>query len=1424
MATDDLREFVEDRLRAFDPDIDLEDGSPAQDQVVDPIVRRFTPDPFEMDLDKYVTVLLEQEYPDTNFREGSGLRDLLVKPANILLDPIHREVQLLRQAQSLALPELLAPDEADALVANVFVTRQLGGLSSGTARLYFNAPVAVNLSVGNVCFTSDGLRFIPSTLQSISAESMVFNQSGNLYYFDINVTAEKPGDEYNIEKTKIVGITNLNVAVRVTNLAKFSGGLPEETTQALVDRAETSITERSLVVPRGVSARLFAQFPALAHLQVIGHSDPEMQRDVITGGDMGPVLLAGQDGYTEDDGDGDAFSSILRSRFTDFTDLLAIGPVEDHVVTVNEINSGTDGQFISSVNIFKSATAKFEPSDVGALIRTFDAVNGSNNGFYKILTYNAVDEVVLQKVGGVIESSICWVLVRNHKDFPIKEVISATELKVDGGMNVDKQILAFAIRKKLITLSDIPGGILYSADQAAIEIKNNEVHIGGCSDFYVKGSTLEEETLVLSAVSDEEPVVRNLTGSTSVANLEFFRDTTADFSLLGVKTGMSLVIENGPDAGTYSILRVGISPAGLTDNTYLQLDPSIANTATDLRYKVVDVLDVNLRLPKNVRGQGGDGETVAGVSLFTTTSAIDFLTLGTLVGDVLRLKSGFDKRDFSIQAIGGTGNRELTLSGAPTSTAVDLEWEVFKAQDGLIFPLIRIKSLDILDSSSQPTGDVIPFADPVDIRSEAFANVGRGIKLTTIDAITGIVGTIDMAAAFYPLAATTLAITVNGVAPPTNVFLTGAANKEAVVDLINAAVPNIAELVVINGESRLTIRSLDRWIQISANAQNVNVGFNTLGEDNRQIRSAGDITDWADDEYNLRRETDSVYITTGDNIGFYYLVAVESGRMLAVGFDEAEGRVRFLQPNVDVSLSVGSRSIGRARVYFTDPTSFQVRGSYRPALKNTTSYRANKAVFSAAELSAGASIPADEDPVTYFTADVEGTKLRFVPDPELSHTLIPDPDSNAPNNLKTVALSPVLTSLSTVTGTLGKNSRDANINFLTREVRVGDLIEPTFQPVQGTADLAVFPVLVGFTLALAVDGAPPKTLTFSSDVTTTAKLTAAINDFWGVDIAYIETIGPQKYLRLEADFPITVKKSGTANVIGKLGFPTLTDTKNKAIADIDGYYTVLAIGGLPFDPTVKNALTVTPAVNLSSAGESQHFRVLRPGLQRLHSTAMSKQQELGLYYMDVELISEGPGDLWNITDDTEMTAEGYESDGYRLKVLDPNLSYSIEEDVKIEISKRILTVGQSDRLDQATLISQQNLQVNYERSALAASIQSFVTSDLERVLNASLLVRHLFPTFVHFDMMYRGGSSDDVVTDDVVEYLETLGPDDRVESSDIQDLARRRGANFVVNPLEIVAIAHDSERKVTADRSPNFVTKGRLSAWYPGTYKVTRET
>ena len=220
---------------------------------------------------------------------------------------------------------------------------------------------------------------------------------------------------------------------------------------------------------------------------------------------------------------------------------------------------------------------------------------------------------------------------------------------------------------------------------------------------------------------------------------------------------------------------------------------------------------------------------------------------------------------------------------------------------------------------------------------------------------------------------------------------------------------------------------------------------------------------------------------------------------------------------------------------------------------------------------------------------------------------------------------------------------------------------------------------------------------------------------------------------------------------------------------------------------------------------------------------MNNNLENGLYYMDVELVSEGVGDAWNLETDVVFAIEDYASDGYQLVVVDSNLTYSIEEEVIMNISRRVLTVGTTDRPDQATPLSKQNLQVNYDRSPLTASIQSFASADLERVLCASLLVRHLQPHYLNFELTYRGGSTSNIVEADVLEHLEGLGPNERVEVSDIINIAYRRSADFVASPLELVAVAHDEERVITVDRSQNYVTRGRLATFFSDNVVVTRE-
>lgn len=1392
-GTDDLQSFLEERLLAFDPDIDLSDGSPAQTDIIDPVVRRYTPDPFEMDVYTFIRARLEQEYPDLSVEEGEALADLLIKPMEALLDPIIREVEFLRKNKSLNDPDLLAPDEADSLMGNFFVSRTRGEKSVGQARLYFNAPVAVSVSLGNEFATADGLTFVPSTTQEISAEQMLFNQDGNLFYFDVSVEAETEGDEYNIGVGELSSVTNIPSSVKVTNLARFRDGTPEESTLSFIERGEDSLTERSLVVPRGAIARLFDQFGDMQHLQVVGYNDTEMQRDIIKGGGLGPVVVYGTDGRTSDNGDGDGYSDLFESP---------------------------TGGFISSI---------------GAI--------GETEGF---------------------------MLTLQDHDYPVLEVVSDNFIKVGASLDPGEALpdpppppdmpdnltsQPFYIRRLLLTLSDIPGGIINPTGiSGTVQISSDEVHIGGVSDFYLRGTELDEEEVVIEAVSDEEPLMEGLGLKTKVAGLP--QDTVEDTSLTSandflakkVKTGMTLVIEtDAGNAGAYQIIKV--APGG--NSQRLQVDPEPSSTVTNQRYKIVDEIDVDLLEPKTLRGSGNDLRTTLGSKQVTTVSEVDFDQLGTEEEDTLRISGNtLNEGDYSVEQITGTGNKLLVLGEELRRTSSTEEWLLFKKGAGIEPPLIRITSIDILDSSKQPTGDTLPYAAPVDIQTRAFSNIGVGRKLEFSDARIGIIGYADLFGVWGTVNGKTLKLQING-GSLTWITFSGAASIQDVLDQINAATGHkIAEAVQDESTPSvyyLSLRSRNNWIRVDpSGTANADLGMSTTEwEDNRQVKSwGGEVPDFLASTLDLEAEKDSVYILTGDNIEFWYLQEIYSNRFLISRVDD-DGKAVFPLWDYRASIRIGSRSFGSVRCYFLEPTSFEVRGNYRKSVTKVsdppvTGEHAPNSVFG--------EITQDEEPRAEFSLDIyrDGTAFhRFFPDPALNHYLLPTADEDVPDNcdIDSVGDKYIESEKDPTTGP-GRYSRSKEIDFLLREVLPGDILEITYQPLQGTADLrdstsggdldygdSVATDPIGKTLVFSLENGPDKTVTFSNDVDGPTRLVAEINNQLGATLAYVEedTATSKKHLRLEADFDFILRSTGTATSL----LMGLTPAGNND-ANAKGKYVISDAGYISgaisnhYRLSIASPLGVDPAswtgFTSGELGPSQHFKIYRPGVQRVSATEMQENTEGSLYYADIELVSYGAGDEFNIDADLQLEAEYYKSDGYTLHNDDNNLTFSIYEEPRMRISRRILTPGATDSPENMTLISQQNLQVNYERSDLVEQVQSFALSELDRVLCANILVRHLIPHYVQFDLTYQGGSKTSVVEEDIDDLINGLLPDEVLEASAVANIPRRRSAQRVELPITLLGIVHGIDRKIQIDRSDDYISRGRLATFIKDVLNITRQT
>ena len=220
----------------------------------------------------------------------------------------------------------------------------------------------------------------------------------------------------------------------------------------------------------------------------------------------------------------------------------------------------------------------------------------------------------------------------------------------------------------------------------------------------------------------------------------------------------------------------------------------------------------------------------------------------------------------------------------------------------------------------------------------------------------------------------------------------------------------------------------------------------------------------------------------------------------------------------------------------------------------------------------------------------------------------------------------------------------------------------------------------------------------------------------------------------------------------------------------------------------------------------------------------SQTSSASLYYWDVELVSEGPGDAWNIDADQEMVVSNYRSDGYYLTTTDSNTTFSAAENIEMVVSRSILEIGVDDDPNNATAIAGQKLSISYENSNLVQNLQSFVSAETERVINDSPLARHLIPHFVRFDLTYVGGSLPSEIQKPIEDYVSSTPPDVPLESSDVQKIVSDKGATSITNPVDLMAVVYEFDRSVYLVRSSNSLTTGRLAAFIPDVITLTRRT
>uniref|UniRef100_A0A7C3WSK3 Baseplate protein J-like domain-containing protein n=1 Tax=Dictyoglomus turgidum TaxID=513050 RepID=A0A7C3WSK3_9BACT len=1397
MAT--LKEFILECIRSFDPSIDTSPGSPVETKVVDRIVKYIGGEPDLINFKQFSRIILAQKYPDIAREEGDPLTELILNPVEAIVEPVAREIANITKRQSLENLDYHTKESIDAAAGNLFLERIKGEYAYGTVRLYYSSPRYVAATTEKMFFTATGLNFFPVANQYITANQMAYNMEGDYYYFDVRVVSQLPGDQYNIGANSIAGALGFEGAIKVTNKTPFRGGAHEETNEELLSRALMTPNEVAPNTYRGIYALLRDNFPSITYLQLIGYGDPEMQRDLVTGGGYGSVYTKsnGEPAYTtnftiEEDGDYDGLSPILRTTDLDFTKIFNTSTpsaslsllYQDTLYYQQDIN-------IKSVIDQNAIELEDEiPQSINNLTIKWILIRRKGlfiNGLPEI----AYQEVPVFQVSDKIHVGGCLdVWIRDPE--PSEET---TELTISDEKPFAEGICTFTSGDDKIYISDLSYVIIHegmsqstgSLQWVGLDLKQGgemppfalepglliKLHFfDGLEDGYYYILHVDCESYVNGVKVAIWPVPSKGSSSYQVIDCGIITGT-------GIKPGWSISLSD-TEPGIYKILKVKHLKSDTVQNkpvVEVTVDHTFSTSGSS-PYKVFDKVKMNLYDPKKPKMDGEDLVCVLGDPVVRSASGIDFNSYGVEEGDTLRISEGVNAGDYEISKI--LEPSKLLLKEGLKGSGSNIEYSIFTKYSALNFPVLSIDKVTL----NEEGGEIeIPYGKELACIGQGISNPGSGIKQRFSHCKVGLVGE----GGAYPL---TGDITLNlrlirplfNIPKSSSAYISITLNKDFylsdVIDKINDAI-GYEIAVDINGE--LGFRHFkDQAILIQDDTAANTLGFtssNTCKVGNDFVSYSVFLSD------NFTSTGDFIYFSNGINYGKIYRIKETysvSGNIKGIILDPFIELIPESN-NSENEVVIGYPSTGDVKVYFNAPTD---------------------------------ALATEE---TEFSFESDEVSRTYRSDPDRYYLVAPrytDTDRPIGYKISEDFLVPGEKFYMPVDWDYVKNI----------DLRRGDTIYFRYRNVwfkNNTKDQTFN--IDGEWLQFAVNGGVIKKVVFTGSPLSAQSIINKINQAAGITIAVIDkdSTPGYEYICFFSQYLLDkmVASSGLIAALGDLvgGVSESSGMTNKSHNfDKTAIFIRMDQGFSSFNLTLSGSLSIEEEINLNPLGAKGkpkiQWEARRYGSQYISAREMAQNQESGLYYGVVDIISCGIGDFFNAPPDISLESSGLIVDGYTLTT-HSGLSFSPSEPLEMDITPTIASsTGDGDLGSKIPVYG--SAKICYKYSDTIGSVHDFLNDELNRVLSASVVARSMLPHFLSGTISYSGGATTDEMASAVKDLVDGLRLGKRLEISDIISLLANKGASYIQTPLVLVVEYQDENRVKKVAFIKDFREITRLAAYY----------
>ena len=247
------------------------------------------------DAEAFLVEFQTEAVPEANLEKGGAVRDILIQGFAYWYAFLRGEISRVEARQSLFRIQngLTDADDisqaVDEILSNWFLSRKGGTTSTMPGRLHFTEKVAQSVPLASQFWRTNTAVFVidsPTDPYLISEDQLfpIFDTRGDLidYVVDVPLVATRTGAVYDIAPGKFVRVVvpgGLPYFSYAENTEAADGGKNVESTDEMIERADTAIAVRNLVNNRSCDATLQELYPAITETLTIGMGEPEQVRD-----------------------------------------------------------------------------------------------------------------------------------------------------------------------------------------------------------------------------------------------------------------------------------------------------------------------------------------------------------------------------------------------------------------------------------------------------------------------------------------------------------------------------------------------------------------------------------------------------------------------------------------------------------------------------------------------------------------------------------------------------------------------------------------------------------------------------------------------------------------------------------------------------------------------------------------------------------------------------------------------------------------------------------------------------------------------------------------------------------------------------------------------------------------------------------------